>query len=465
LQAETAAGAAHAHLTRAEIILRIVDTSGYVPELEEAQRLHSTVSTAATSSTATAANARTAATAATALPRDAQHSEAAAALCATAEGACQATIAHLAAADTAITDLETLRVKVEDGLAAEEMRKRPTPPPLRVVPQGATSWEVIDSVPAKVCYLKPAYVPLVRNIPGALYEGWALAIAVVGELLPSATNEIERERALKWRAILPQLLLRRPLRGGTGSQEMSRLFKLFGDRRMNDLIGIWRAESTTWKNRSDRRGELTPQDRAHHERATVLELIAAGQISRATGRIASKGLLNPTAPGVAEQMRRKHPQRKRPLPLRAFDQSFPAAPVDFRGNIDLELHGLARLCAAGPNGQYAEHLRLLSGTLAPASAGRARNTMVTFAQMHTSGELPPWHYWLYSAANLVVLAKNEPEPDLITGIAPTPDARPLKVPLTERRLILRMVAKRITTNVMEITGNNCLGVGCEVATC
>eukprot|EP00873_Tetraselmis_striata_P009273 jgi/Tetstr1/429537/TSEL_019442.t1 len=112
---------------------------------------------------------------------------------------------------------------------------------------------------------------------------------------------------------------------------------------------------------------------------TVVALVEDGELSRAAGRLFSKGMGDLSDPAILVQLRDKHSSRSHLNPDAAYD-----IPVDEAAlTVDMRVpyQQLKQHVAAGPSGMRNEYLRCLVGDYAPAS-GHAAVAMSEVASMY-----------------------------------------------------------------------------------
>ena len=133
----------------------------------------------------------------------------------------------------------------------------------------------------------------------------------------------------------------------------------------------------------------------------ALELLRAGNISRAAQRLDNAGLGNMSDDRVVEQLSAKHPGRKEPIPAPSQVDQEEAAPI-----LTVKLRAT---------------LRRLDGKAGTGVSG-FRNTYLLddFVSEYANARLPAWFYTDFSTVRLVAPVKTPAaEPD---GV---PDVRPL----------------------------------------
>eukprot|EP00873_Tetraselmis_striata_P006851 jgi/Tetstr1/427115/TSEL_017318.t1 len=164
---------------------------------------------------------------------------------------------------------------------------------------------------------------------------------------------------------------------------------------------------------------------------TVVALVEDGELSRAVGRLSSKGMGDLSDPAILAQLRDKHPSRSHPIPDAAaygIPEDEAALTVDMR----VPYQQLKQHVAAGPSGMRNEYLRCLVGEYAPASGPAAVRAMSEVASMYLQGRLPGWFNRLFASARLVAPVKK-------LGEGRAPDVRPVAVGEAERRAAERAV--------------------------
>eukprot|EP00873_Tetraselmis_striata_P008143 jgi/Tetstr1/428407/TSEL_001843.t1 len=89
----------------------------------------------------------------------------------------------------------------------------------------------------------PAEMSMETAVPVDFQEAWAEAQCCVNELVVAAVeadDPVVLDRALKWKYMRPQLLLRAPSRGGRRRQQaLAWRFRAFAERRMTELVRSW----------------------------------------------------------------------------------------------------------------------------------------------------------------------------------------------------------------------------------
>ena len=178
-------------------------------------------------------------------------------------------------------------------------------------------------------------------------------------------SDQERDDALKWRLILPQLLLRKkPQDVMRGRDYVARRSRQFAAGQYDVLLGEWHADRALT-------GGQPLRQAAGSEVPHSVKLMKQGQMSRAALHLSSAGVANPADPAVREQMCAKFPERKVGVP-----QRFGNVP---RGALELKedrlceaMRLLTPLASAGPDGWRNEYLASLVKVQDPAGAARSQ---------------------------------------------------------------------------------------------
>eukprot|EP00873_Tetraselmis_striata_P026824 jgi/Tetstr1/447088/TSEL_034526.t1 len=342
---------------------------------------------------------------------------------------------------------------------SQASRARHPPPPSRPSPAGdGVGWGAVDHLSDVDMVHMPAEMSMETAVPMDFQEAWAEAQRCVNERVVAAVevdDPVVLDRALKWKYLLPQLLLRAPSRGGRRRlQALACRFRAFAERRMTELARSW----------DDARTEAFYAGHARQRRTdadlfaallvgtadTVVALVEGGELSRAAGRLSSKGMGDLSDPAILAQLRDKHPSRSHPIPDAAYD-----IPVDEAAlTVDMRVpyQQLKQHVAAGPSGMRHEYLRCLVGEYAPASGPAAVRAMSEVASMYLQGRLPGWFNRLFASARLVAPVKK-------LGEGRPPDVRPVAVGEAERRAAERAVVDNMKEAYVSVLAPSQLGVG------
>eukprot|EP00873_Tetraselmis_striata_P009911 jgi/Tetstr1/430175/TSEL_020006.t1 len=342
---------------------------------------------------------------------------------------------------------------------SQASRARYPPPPTRPSPAGdGVGWGAVDHLSDVDMVHMPAEMSMETAVPIDFQEAWAEAQRRVNERVVAAmeaNDPVVLDRALKWKYLLPQLLLRAPSRGGRRRlQALAWRFRAFAERRMTELVRSW----------DDARTEAFYAGHARQRRTdadlfaallvgtadTVVALVEDGELSRAAGRLSSKGMGDLSDPAILAQLRDKHPSRSHPIPGATY-----AIPVDEAAlAVDMRVpyQQLKQHVAAGPSGMRNEYLRCLVGEYAPASGPAAVRAMSEVASMYLQGRLPGWFNRLFASARLVAPVKK-------LGEGRAPDVRPVAVGEAERRAAERAVVDNMKEAYVSVLAPSQLGVG------
>eukprot|EP00873_Tetraselmis_striata_P022295 jgi/Tetstr1/442559/TSEL_030657.t1 len=183
---------------------------------------------------------------------------------------------------------------------------------------------------------------------------------------------------------------------------------------------------------------------------TVVALVEDEELSRAAGRLSSKGMGDLSDLAILAQLRDKHPSRSHPIPDAAYD-----IPVDEAAlTVDMRVpyQQLKQHVAAGLSGMRTEYLRCLVGEYATASGPTAVRAMSEVASMHLQGRLPGWFNRLFASARLVAPVKK-------LGEGRAPDVRPEAVGEAGRRAAERAVVDNMKEAYVSVLAPSQLGVG------
>eukprot|EP00873_Tetraselmis_striata_P027737 jgi/Tetstr1/448001/TSEL_035303.t1 len=334
----------------------------------------------------------------------------------------------------------------------------PSPALPSVATRRRGGWGAVDHLSDVDMVHMPAEMSMETAVLIDFQEAWAEAQRCVNERVVAAVeadDPVVLDRALKWKYLLPQLLLRAPSRGGRRRlQALAWRFRAFAERRMTELVRSW----------DDARTEAFYAGHARQRRTdadlfaallvgtadTVVALVEDGELSRAAGRLSSKGMGDLSDLAILAQLRDKHPSRSHPIPDAAYDIPVDEAALTLDMRVpyqQLKLH-----VAAGPSGMRNEYLRCLVGEYAPASGPAAVRAMSEVASMYLQGRLPGWFNRIFASARLVAPVKK-------LGEGRAPDVRPVAVGEAERRAAERAVVDNMKEAYVSVLAPSQLGVG------
>eukprot|EP00873_Tetraselmis_striata_P004217 jgi/Tetstr1/424481/TSEL_015009.t1 len=343
---------------------------------------------------------------------------------------------------------------------SQASRARYPPPLTRPSPAGdGVGWGAVDHLSdVDMVMHMPAEMSVETAVPIDFQEAWAEAQRCVNERVVAAVeadDPVVLDRALKWKYLLPQLLLRAPSRGGRRRlQALAWRFRAFPERRMTELVRSWddaRTEALYAGHARQRRTDADLFAVLHVGIAdTVVALVEDGELSRAAGRLSSKGMGDLSDPAILAQLRDKHPSRSHPIPDAAY-----AIPVDEAAlTVDMRVpyQQLKQHVAAGPSGMRNEYLRCLVAEYALASGPAAVRAMSEVASMYLQGRLSGWFNRLFASARLVALVKK-------LGEGRAPDVRHVAVGEAERHAAERAVVNDMKEAYVSVLAPSQLGVG------
>eukprot|EP00873_Tetraselmis_striata_P007322 jgi/Tetstr1/427586/TSEL_017711.t1 len=323
-------------------------------------------------------------------------------------------------------------------------------------------WGAVDHLSDVGMVHMPAELSMETAVPIEFQEAWAEAQRCVNERVDSVVAAVEADdpvvldsMPLKWKYLLPQLLLRAPSRGGRRRQQaLAWRFRAFAERRMTELVRSWDDARTKAFYAGHARQRRTDTDLFAAllvgAADTVVALVEDGELSRAAGRLSSKGMGDLSDHAILAQLRDKHPSRSHPIPDAAYD-----IPVDEAAlTVDMRVpyQQLKQHVAAAPSGMRNEYLRCLVGKYAPASGPAAVCAMSEVASMYLQGRLPGWFNQLFASARLVAHVKK-------LGEGRAPDVRPVAVGEAERRAAERAVVDNMKEAYVSVLAPSQLVVG------
>jgi hypothetical protein len=305
--------------------------------------------------------------------------------------------------------------------------------------RGADGWCSIDHLSDLDALARPFRMVMLDEVPRMHREAWAAALLIVNARLLDAVDRedsAEIDRAGKWALLLPQLLLRKPHRGGARSQiTLTWRFRAFERREMGALVRSWEADRDLCLHRG-LSSALVSSQTATSLLSRAVPLIERGDLSRAGKLLTSHGLGDVSDPRVHAQLISKHPPRAMPIPeqLYSVPPPAPALTLDLSQTFAKLPHG----SAAGPLGMRNEYLSVLVGAFAPESGAEAVENISAVWTMCAQGRLPGWLCRAWMSATLVAINKRRVE-------SPTDiDVRPLAVGDALRRAAERAVLHAFT---------------------
>ena len=244
---------------------------------------------------------------------------------------------------------------------------------------------------------------VVDEVPHQHREVWTWAWGHVLRRIDQASDDKELDRGLMWLCFLPQALLRRPKRGGqSGRGLVAERFNCLVRRDWGALVDLWERDKILARqlnNREKNRNNNSSEEITDKKRREVLKLLAKGQVSRAVGKINSRGLANVEDPGVMEQLQAKYPDRKRDLPSHVTK----ASPVEHLRGLRESLLALKKGVSPGCGGLRPEFLTTLAMMMDPAQM----MLLEDFGMRYLQGNLPAWFYAVWLSVQTVPLFKSD----------------------------------------------------------
>ena len=215
----------------------------------------------------------------------------------------------------------------------------------------------------------------------------------------------ELDRMLKWYAILAQILLRSPQRGGKpGRLEVAKRFQAAVEEKWGTLLKFWISDRHKILEKRQRLRDRPPRSRTPEEvkdanKRKVIELIEKNQVSRAMSRINGFGVAAMDTEEDREVVRAKYLERKAHIPLVIERQ----APVNsYKGMVE-RLTKLRKGAAPGTGGLRSEYVVSWSREFSEKQAADLED----FAYKHSSGAFPAWWYTVWGTVQTVGLYKDE----------------------------------------------------------
>lgn len=230
-------------------------------------------------------------------------------------------------------------------------------------------WGRIDGLSAWQCTL--AGFNATRKVPLVHKEKWVRAVSSVLRRIQEATTEQELTRYLKWRLILPQVLLRQAQRNGKkgqGARMVNGRFQAMVEGDWGKLLVMLEKdrEANERAAAARTRGRQQQEEDMEKKREVVLDLVARGQVGRVAARIKSHSVASIDTPGVMEALRTKFPARMRPLPATATKGQI----VDNLGGLKEALVALELGSVPGTGGMRPEFLVTLGKKMSEEDMGR-----------------------------------------------------------------------------------------------
>ena len=295
-----------------------------------------------------------------------------------------------------------------------DLQNRSRPPVPHPVPAGEATegWNAVDRVGAFDSFL--VEFTMLQEVSEQHKGAWAGAYVEVLTRWRNATCEDERDRTLLWLGFLPQLLQRKPSRGGRkGRAEVAYRYKCVCDGNWGELVNIWerdRKKVQLWRldSASRRREELAEEDREGRElaklRQEVLGLISYGDLSRAMSRVTSHGVGDCKDPAIQAQLSEKFPPRSHRLPASVSK----CQPIDSFRDLRQSLLSLQAGVSPGSGGLRNEYLVALGERMEDGDI----KLLEELGLEYLAGELPLWFYRVWLCIQTVALYKTARQTDV-----------------------------------------------------
>ena len=344
------------------------------------------------------------------------------------------------------------RRREEREATTAEARARPQAPPARHHEHAPPGREAIDELTVAEASISPFQMR--EKLTPQDGERFAQAWGTVSRWIQEAQTELDHERALKWRAALPQLLFRQvgSSRGGSRGRSAAECYRI----RLDAFLTGNEGALVQWLRRDlselpPRPGEADPVRRA-------LNWFAKGEVSKALNHLRSHGMGNLADARILAQLAAKHPKRRRPVPAAPEDYGVDDTPL-VKLDLDSALRSLRRNKAAGPDGMRNEYLMslLFCNRYVHPDARAARERETWFGEMFLNDRLPLWFNHAMLAVSLVAPCKEAPPerpgPDYV------PDVRPVGMGSACVKLWLKALWEQFKDAAIEYLTPLQLGVG------
>ena len=211
-----------------------------------------------------------------------------------------------------------------------------------------------------------------------------------------------------------------------------------------------RSERVEWSMRAAEQDALKQESRSLRR---ALDLVGAGELSKAVAGLCTNGLGNLSKPEIVEQMRRKHPVREHAVPslealaalgpdMSVGDQNVPGMSA-FGPRLSVKLQDpmrrLRRLRGTGITGFRNEYLRALSEKFVDTRAASVVTLLQGFAERYLNAELPPWFYKAMATVEVCAPIKKAPD------VGEVPDCRPVGM----GEVVVRMINSKLMADSKE----------------
>ena len=210
-------------------------------------------------------------------------------------------------------------VQMEEGrMRLADWLEPVVPLPVQQLPQDTDGWEQVTALGGWSCALS-TFQPM-EAVPGALREKWGKVVAGVLRKALEARSREEKDCALLWFLLLPQVMLRQGKRGGKRGQGVAEVGRRFDCALSGDWKGLLDQLMVDKEEQARRRVAVRrqrPEDEGKEKeklREKVLDLMSKGQVGRGARRIQSNGVANISDPHTLDTLLSKYVDRSRELP-------------------------------------------------------------------------------------------------------------------------------------------------------
>lgn len=306
--------------------------------------------------------------------------------------------------------------------------------------------ELLSSVDLQAIWL--SHTRTIPEVPQKIRPLWLSAMHKVSDELASlhdrGVGDDQFERTWRLFILLPQLLLRKPSRGGgAGRREVLHRFDLFRSGDLPRLLELLHRSMTTYE--SGIRSSTLSIDQINNRVSSLLDV---GEVSRAAATFSQA----PLAPGTSvtlDALRSNRAQVAQPLSAEVLGFECSGAPVLTSQILVDCLRSAGRKKSASLSGWRNEHMRPLL------ESPEAWDAFTSVCQFIAEGRLPQCIQDVFRLARITAAIK----PD---GVR----IRPLAAGDSLRRLVGRALARQCTEQVRDAISPYQFGVGvrsgCEV---
>ena len=275
------------------------------------------------------------------------------------------------------------------------------PGPMPLLHQDASGWSDIDQIGALQCALNP-FKPM-ESVPEPVQSKWGKVVEITLRAILTASDEVSRDRALKWFLILPQAFLRQAKRGGqAGRSSVAGRFNAAMNEDFGTVIRLLLADKSRLEEARRREAGRAKRQKSEEEliqskRKVALSHLQKGEIGKAVSRLTSFGMASIEDPEVMAALKAKYIPRGQDLP----EYVSLGQPIDNLGGLKETLAHLPTGVSPGSGGLRSEYL----SCLAEVWDEETMSLLERFGMLYVSGDLPAWWYKVWGCVSTVALFK------------------------------------------------------------